>query len=580
MKSDKQEHWSQVVRIAKPHKWSLGSIALASFIGGLVEAAFLVVVTQTGLALAQGDELLTLAGGVEVTPLQAVGLALALVVVRGVLSIVRVVIEARLAYNVSVRYRTLLSDSFLATSWATQQAEPTGRLQQLVGSFADNTVRMLNNLTTAITTTLSLIALLIVAVIVSPLATVLVFLLLVALGLLLSPVRRAIRRRANESADNWLTSSAKISELGALGLEMQTFGVRREFTETLRASIESLAHVERREKLLRDSVAPLYTSLAYIAIILGLGAATTVDTASIADIGAVMLVMLRSLGYGSNAQSAIANVVAAAPFTDVLEATITRYQENHVRNGATAVTDIGTIEASDLSFEYVADTPALRNFNFTIAAGEHVGIVGPSGSGKSTLVQLLLGLRSPTAGELRVGGVHLRDVDRDTLAPLVAFVAQEPNVFSGTIAENIAFFRAVDRTDIEAAAQQARLAPDLAAMPDGLDTEVGERGSQLSGGQRQRIAIARALAGRPKLLILDEPTSALDALSESAIRATLAEMRGTVTVVVIAHRLSTLDHCDRVMVIEDGHLLDFDEPGRLARDNRYFREALAISQNS
>lgn len=578
MESTTRERWHQIVRIAKPHTWSLAAIALASFIGGLVEAAFLVVVTQTGLALAQGDEQLTLAGGIEVTARTAVGIALALVLVRGALAFVRIVIEARLGYNVSVRYRTLLSDSFLATSWSTQEAEPTGRLQQLVGSFADTTVRMLNNMTTAITTTLSLVALLIVAVMVSPLATVLVMLLLLGLALVLSPVRRSIRRRASASAATWLTSSARISELGALGLEMQTFGVQRQFTENLRTAIKGLAHVERRESFMRASVAPLYTTLAYVAIILGLGVATTVDTANIADIGAVMLVMLRTLGYGSNAQTSIANVVSAAPFTDVLETTIQRYQDSRVPNGDRAVTDIGTIEASDLSFEYVSDTPALRELTFRISAGEHVGIVGPSGSGKSTLVQLLLGLRTPTSGDLRFDGIHLRDVDRHSLAPLVAFVAQDPNLFSGTIAENIAFFRDIDRDDIESAARQARLTPDLVMMSEGLDTEVGERGSHLSGGQRQRVAIARALAGRPRLLVLDEPTSALDAVSESAIRDSLAEMRGTVTVVVIAHRLSTLDHCDRVMVIQDGALLGFDEPEKLARDNNFFRESLAISK--
>jgi len=151
-------------------------------------------------------------------------------------------------------------------------------------------------------------------------------------------------------------------------------------------------------------------------------------------------------------------------------------------------------------------------------------------------------------------------------------------LLSGTIDENIQFYRPhISTEQAHAAAAAARLTDDIDAMPDGFDTEVGERGSRLSGGQRQRVAIARALAGRPQLLVLDEPTSALDVRSEALIRQSIAELKGSTTVVIIAHRISTPDVCDRILILEHGRAIAFDTPAALRRDDASFREVLALS---
>ena len=164
------------------------------------------------------------------------------------------------------------------------------------------------------------------------------------------------------------------------------------------------------------------------------------------------------------------------------------------------------------------------------------------------------------------------------MEPPVSFVAQDALLLSGTVADNIAFFREeIDSRDIERAARQANIHDEIVAMPNGFDSDVGERGSRLSGGQRQRVSIARALAGGPQLLIMDEPTSALDVRSDSLIRQTIAELKGRVTVVIIAHRMSTLDVCDRIMILQNGHLKAIDTPAALARDNDFYRESLELS---
>ena len=221
---------------------------------------------------------------------------------------------------------------------------------------------------------------------------------------------------------------------------------------------------------------------------------------------------------------------------------------------------------------------ALSDVSFGVTRGQVVGIVGPSGSGKSTLVQLLLRLRDPTAGRILVDGVDVREISPLDWTRLVTFVPQEPHLYSGTVRENIRFFRSSVRdADVEKAAVRAHLHDEIMAWPEGYDTHVGEQGRKLSGGQKQRVTIARALAGDPDVVVLDEPTSSMDVKSESVIRDTMAELGRDAIVFVVAHRLSTLDLCDRIMVIQDGELRAFDEPKVLEQSSGFYREALELS---
>jgi len=240
---------------------------------------------------------------------------------------------------------------------------------------------------------------------------------------------------------------------------------------------------------------------------------------------------------------------------------------------------VGELKMSEVSFTYDGQTPALEDVSFVIPAGEVVGIVGPSGSGKSTLVQLLLGVRRATVGQVQVDGVEIGEFDRNQWARTVTFVPQKLNLIEGTIEDNIRFFRTdVDLDDVVRAAKLAHIHDEILSMPGGYGRALGGEGGALSGGQQQRLCIARALVEQPSLLILDEPTSALDMRSEHLIRQTLEGLRESMTVVIIAHRLSTLNMCDRLMVIQDGRLAGFDVPSRLAESSEFYREALELSR--
>ena len=217
----------------------------------------------------------------------------------------------------------------------------------------------------------------------------------------------------------------------------------------------------------------------------------------------------------------------------------------------------GEIEARDVGFAYRADEPVLQNLSFRAAPGEHIGIVGLSGGGKSTLCQLILRFYDVTSGAILIDGQDVRDLTQESLRRAVGIVQQDVFLFAATVGDNIRYGRP-DATDGEVieAAKRAEIYDDVAQMPQGFDTYVGERGVRLSGGQKQRIAIARMFLKDPAILILDEATSALDSITEAKVQTAFAALSRGRTTLTIAHRLSTVRDCDRILVIQDGQIVE------------------------
>jgi subfamily B ATP-binding cassette protein HlyB/CyaB len=220
-----------------------------------------------------------------------------------------------------------------------------------------------------------------------------------------------------------------------------------------------------------------------------------------------------------------------------------------------------------VTFRYRPDAAeALRRASFAIAAGEVVGVVGASGSGKSTLAKLLDRLYVPESGRILIDGHDVALIDPAGLRRQIGVVPQENLLFSGTVRDNIALSDAAAPMErVIAAAKLAGAHDFILQLPEGYDTQVEERGMNLSGGQRQRIAIARALLGEPRILILDEATSALDAESEEVIQQNMSRIVAGRTVIVIAHRLSALRMCTRIVGLEKGEIVEDGTPEKLMR---------------
>ena len=217
----------------------------------------------------------------------------------------------------------------------------------------------------------------------------------------------------------------------------------------------------------------------------------------------------------------------------------------------------GHVEYDDVTFGYDPSLPVLRNIDFSASPGDTIGLVGPTGAGKTTIVKLLLRLYDVDDGAIRIDGTDIRDVTLKSLRQSMGYVGQDNFLFDGTVRENISYGRfGADEAEIIAAAKRAQAHDFISQLPNGYETQIGERGSKLSGGQQQRVAIARTILQDPAIMIFDEATSAVDTETEMLIQRSINELAADRTTFVIAHRLSTVRHADTILVIEDGQIVE------------------------
>jgi ATP-binding cassette, subfamily B, bacterial len=560
------------------HRLTVARVAATAFLGGVSEALFLVTITRAAFAITTGDDQVAVVWGWRFAVSSTLLLAVALVATRIALACYAGWQSAHLSTRVVAEIRHRLSQAFLDSSWETQQAQRSGSLQALLTTYSTQASVLMNSVTQGVVAGANLVALLGMAVAVDPVGALALVVSVSVLGMLLRPLRSVIRGRSRALNATGMEFAVSVNEVSQLGLELHVFHVQNQAQARVSEVIERARKVGTGLQFAASLSTPLYSGLAYIAIVGALAVVAASDTASVTSLGAAMLVMLRSLSYGQAVQGAYVSVSGAVPGIEELQRHLEVFEAGDRVDDGQAVDHVGAITMERVSFAYPKSDTVLRDISFTITPREIIGIVGPSGSGKSTLVQLLLGLRDPDDGRVLADGRDISTLDRAEWARKVTFVPQAAHLIAGTITDNIRFLRdGVTQEDVERAARLAHLHEDICGFPEGYERQVGQQGGHLSGGQQQRLCIARALVENPDVLILDEPTSALDVRSEHLVRNTLLSLKDRMTVIVIAHRLSTLTICDRIMVIKDGELKDFDTPMQLEQSSEFYREALTLS---
>ena len=574
--------WKRLKPFFGASRLQIFALVVAAVGAGLAEGALLTLVAAIARALSVGEstveaELGPFSLSAEFSLLFAAALMLALA--RGALQVLLAYLPARMSANAMADLRRRLFDAFVNTSWSVQSAERDGHFQALMDMHVNRTCAAILALGGGITAFLMFVTLLASAFTLSVPTASLIIIASIAMSLLLRPMSHRLRRHAKALSQENVEYSQEVQEIVLMAEETQVFGASKSFRAAVYESIERVREPLLRSRFLAKAVPALYQSVALLLLVVALGVVSFSSSTSIAALGAVVLILIRSFTYGQQMQGAIANMDELIPFMHRLGDSIADYEAHPQQDGDAALPAIKRLGMQDVHFSYVPDTEVLAGIDFEVRMGEATGIVGPSGAGKSSIVQLLLRLRDPSSGVLLVNGHDARRFRRSEWQARVSYVPQTPQLIWGTAADNIRFYRPhLSEAAVVGAARRAHIHDEIMSWPDGYQTVIGQRASAVSGGQRQRLCLARALADNPDVLILDEPTSALDVKSEMLVQESLESLKGEVILFLVAHRLSTLSICDRVMVIVDGRLEALAEPAQLLETNDFFREVSEITR--
>jgi ATP-binding cassette subfamily B protein len=557
-------------------------LALTSIVSGFVESATLAMVAELAASLVGGHKgthnpVLSLVN-LHASLGQQILITFGLCIVRLLLQIPLSTLPARIGAQVMARLRTELFDAFSRASWTVQSRGREGNLQEIMTNQVQQAVNGVSGTTGLIASALQFAVLMVSALVLSPVAAVAVAGMTIVLFALLRPMRSRGGRYAKALSQAQLRYANGVAESNRLAEEAHVFGAGRVQRERISQSVEQSRHWYFRSQVLARLIANVYQSLIYLLLVGGIWILhLTGGVGHTGSVAGVILILLRAGMAGQIVQGNYQVLVQAVPFVERAQQTLAGFRAGAEQDGGQPLSSIETVSFEHVSFAYNPETPVLSGIDFFVRGGEAIGIVGPSGAGKSTVVQLLLRLRHPAEGRYLINGAPAESFARDDWYRRVSYVPQEPRLLHASVADNIRFFRDLDDEQIERAARLARIHDDITSWTAGYETIIGPRADAVSGGQQQRICLARALAAEPDVLVLDEPTSALDPQSEALISASLKTIRNELTLFIVAHRMSTLEMCDRVMVIVDGRLAGFDTKPVLQRDNPYYRHASELA---
>jgi ATP-binding cassette subfamily B protein len=490
------------------------------------------------------------------------------------------VLPARMGADVQARLRIALFGAFTRASWTAQSSDREGHLQELMTNQVGVATGAALQTAQCVTAVLSLLVLIASALVLNPVGAAFVIAAALLLFGILRPLNEIGARWSRAMSQAQMNFASGVGEATRLAEETYVFDVAAGQLGRVEQLVAAARRLFFRTQLIGNVVPNIYRSAIYIIVVAGLIALNSAHVSHVAALGAVVLLLVRAGGYGQVAQGTYTMVRQALPYVERVQDAERRYERSTEETGRRRFVTVRSLTFDDVSYGYEPMAPVLRHVSFDVDGGEAIGIVGPSGAGKSTLVQLLLRLRAPQRGRYLVNGTPAAEFARADWYARVAYVPQEPKLLHASVTDNIRYFRSIDMRDVERAARLARIHDDIAGWGNSYDTVIGPRADGISGGQQQRICIARALAAKPQVLILDEPTSALDPQAENLLQESLVALKEGLTLIVVAHRLSTLDLCDRIMVIVDGRLEAFDTDENLRKQNAYYHSASLLAAAS
>ena len=481
-------------------------------------------------------------------------------------------LAAHVHSKVLTRFGTDLLGAFSLATYERQQKTGRAQMQQMVGSLAFD-VAQTADVFTAFVSSVSVIAVLLtVSAIVNPVATVVVVGLMGIAQFVISPIGTWTKRRGELAIQSLLYLGDRLSDYTENSREYRIAGTDAAMSSAIAADAADAGQKIRRSRFMTSLGSAVWFDVGLLILVCGFAVLQLTSGDLITGTGAAALIMVRVLALGRTVQFCRQQFHALEPRVEIATGLLDDLRLYQLDFGNIELPIVTSVSARAVSYSYNPGDTVLRGISLEIQRGEVVGLVGPSGAGKSTLAQLLVGLRSPTGGEILVDGIPSEQLEPAARARAISYVPQDPRMIQASIADNIRFLRTdIDDETLRASAKAAHIHDEIMALPEGYETLMGARGIGLSGGQVQRIALARALAGSPQVLVLDEPTSALDAVSERGLQQTIARLSSSMTMVIVAHRLSTLESCSRIVVLEAGQISADGTSAELLAQPGFFR---------
>ena len=559
------------------------ALAACSTLSGFAQAAILYLLVRSALVIASRQHaavVLPLVGSAWHPRLsELIAVAAALSGFWLLLQAVMVYLPARIGTDVLTSLRTETFASFVGASWAVQSKEEESDVVDTLTNQVVRTAQAALFFSGGLASLLSLVALTVAALLISPVAAAVVIVAVVVLFVVLRPLSVAARRLSAHRSGTSLRYAGLVTEAVRMTEEMQVFGVGEQEQRRVTEVVGEVAEPWFRAQFLNAAVPAAYQGATIVFVIAGLALAAAFGRGQVAALGAVILILFQALSYSQNLQSVYHSFNDTWPYAQRILDVQARYRQAARPRGGEEFDCFDTLEFRHVDFAYHPGHPVLHDVSFSVRSGETIGVVGPSGAGKSTMAQLLLRLRDPDQGDITMDGGAVARFDLTSWCARTTYVPQAPRLINASVADNIRFLRTgISDEEVVRVAKLAHIHDDIVSWPHGYDTRISDRVEAVSGGQGQRICLARALVRHPLLLVLDEPTSALDLRSEALVQKALAGLHGRVTMFVIAHRLSTLAACDRVMVIQDGRLEAFEPARVLVGSNPWYQEVFDLSQ--
>lgn len=458
----------------------------------------------------------------------------------------------------------------LAASWPFLLKQKLGHVHTTMIRDMQRTSNLLEVMSQVIQSVTGFLMYLLVAVNLSVMLTISTF----AAGMILVIAVRPFLNRTKQMGTEMAATEKNISQFLSehiIGMKaVKVAGAEERALGQGTAFMRHLRGLQTRLALSRSLGTSLFQPFSLVLVVVLFAITYHSPGFSFISFAAAIYLIQKIFTYLESSQTALSGVLELVPYAENM-ISFKKVLEEHAEEkggGTRPFSFEKELAFKNVSFAYAEEgKPVLSGVEFSVRRGEMIGLIGPSGAGKTSVADLVLRLFTPASGKVTLDGVPVEEISLGDWRAHIGYVAQDLFLFNGSIEENIRFYRPeLSREAIHAAAKQANIYDFVMSLPEKFDSHIGDRGVMISGGQRQRIALARALAGKPDILVLDEATSALDSESERLIQEAIQRLHGEITVIIIAHRLSTVGNTDMLFVLDKGKIIEHGSPAELRAD--------------